>query len=599
MATKIEAASLINTVRYRTDRTSLKRVRAEMKALQQAFSKTHNTIAKTRQKADKQAADASLREGNRAIAAQAKASQKALQDDLKAKKKAEQAKQKAATQALKLQAEQQKKLDTVAENAMLARRKSQFQLGRIQGLSGAERYASIRHASDLVKQYEAGAISLKNLNGQLSQHLAIQKSIARNNSKQAKHSSGNRSNTSRRGSSNWVSGNVSALLPAGLIGPAAGAYLASQAYQASAQALSGAVERQRGRQQIAAQGGNNLEYQAVALESLKRTGFSLSAEKYADISKDVNEKIGELSVGTFKKDKTTGKETFSGGGELTDWVNIMTQRGGYSARDAVATLQSKKTPVELAVFLQSLKNGAKITDQEMTFLSENINDFSYITKSINEGGENVVATMKSLVNSGLSLSNTEQQRISELGQIAAAWTQISDAGEDRFAVGFSEALRDAKINSESLSAGLADLQPVMKGLGRAAGEMTSALVDAGGAIAKFVSWISEKLGTQQDLNSSGWYYNDSPLGRAVNWFKGDTSAFTPNSIYNDFAANNLKSSPAMSYQPAVPELKSDININVTADSAAFENAFRSTAEQHIQWAFDDQTFQISQSISGN
>jgi hypothetical protein len=35
----------------------------------------------------------------------------------------------------------------------------------------------------------------------------------------------------------------------------------------------------------------------------KRTGFNMSYEKYADISKDVQDKQGHLSLGEWKTDK--------------------------------------------------------------------------------------------------------------------------------------------------------------------------------------------------------------------------------------------------------------------------------------------------------
>lgn len=77
---------------------------------------------------------------------------------------------------------------TQQENADLARKRAAFTLGRLQNMSGADRYAAIKQANAIVDAYARGNQSLKSMNQALSQHLSTQRSIARNNSKQAKQS---------------------------------------------------------------------------------------------------------------------------------------------------------------------------------------------------------------------------------------------------------------------------------------------------------------------------------------------------------------------------------------------------------------------------
>ena len=123
-----------------------------------------------------------------------------------------------------MQLQQQAKTTKVNENAMLAQRKALFDIGRLQGLHGAERFQAIKHAQSLVNQYQQGAISLRDMNQQLSQHLTTQRAIARNNTKQAKQS-GKKSKAGRSGSSGWLSQNVNAIVPQQLLSGAAGVYL--------------------------------------------------------------------------------------------------------------------------------------------------------------------------------------------------------------------------------------------------------------------------------------------------------------------------------------------------------------------------------------
>ncbi|MBC2873140.1 hypothetical protein H7U18_18375 [Klebsiella pneumoniae] len=58
-------------------------------------------------------------------------------------------------------------------------------------MDGASRYQAIKQANAIVDAYARGNQSLKSMNQALSQHLVTQRSIARNNSKQAKQSGKN------------------------------------------------------------------------------------------------------------------------------------------------------------------------------------------------------------------------------------------------------------------------------------------------------------------------------------------------------------------------------------------------------------------------
>ncbi|SQC15048.1 Uncharacterised protein [Klebsiella pneumoniae] len=77
-------------------------------------------------------------------------------------------------------------------------------------------------------------------------------------------------------------------------------------YAISSQAISDSLARNQGRKMISSMGLNPLEADAVIQETLKRTGFNMSYEKISDISKDVQDKIGQLSLGEWKQIKKQG-----------------------------------------------------------------------------------------------------------------------------------------------------------------------------------------------------------------------------------------------------------------------------------------------------
>ncbi|SQI83897.1 Uncharacterised protein [Klebsiella oxytoca] len=226
MATKVEAATLVNRIVYKSDLNSLKKVRNDMKKLQQEFSKSNNQVAKAKQAADKQVYQQQLKQ-QRDIDKQQK--QAAKQAAVDAKNKQIEARKLAAAQsrAAKIQMQQQAKTAKISENARLAERKALFDIGRMVGLNAAQRFTAARHAQNLVSQYQQGAISLRDLNSQMAIHIAQQKALARHQRKQAKQSG----QPPKRGSSGWLSRQASAFIPGEILGPTAAAYAAQQAYQ--------------------------------------------------------------------------------------------------------------------------------------------------------------------------------------------------------------------------------------------------------------------------------------------------------------------------------------------------------------------------------
>ncbi|ENQ2732650.1 hypothetical protein ACEOT6_001276 [Klebsiella pneumoniae] len=602
--TQITASTLVNKIVYRTDLNSLKKVRNDMKKLQQEFSKSHNQVAKAKQAADKQIHQQQLKQ-QRDIDKQQK--QAAKQAAVDAKAKANEQKKLAAAQsrAAKIQMQQQQKQASVAENARLKERKALFDIGRIEGLNGAQRFTAARHAQNLVSQYQQGVLSLKDLNQQMAIHMTQQKALARQQRRQAKQSG----QPHRKGSSGWLSRQASAFIPGEILGPTAAAYAAQQAYQIMAGTLAGAIERNQGRKMISSMGGNPLEADAARMETLKRTGFSMSYEKYSDISKDTQDKIGQLSLGQWTKDKQ-GKASFSGGGEMSDWLQIMVNRGGYSQEGALKTLQNIKGPVELAVLLKSLQKSAKLTESEFTALAEVINDFSYLAKSVDASGKNVIDTMNMMINSGLALNSQQQKSIDNLSQMSIVFDNARNALGDQFAASFSKGLEDLGINTQNLSSEMGSLVPLVKDLGTGTAQTVKGFKDLLDVLSIITEWKNKLLGTdkpedQNIFQQGATFVGESLLppgvldmaGKVKAWLTPEGNSVAAQAQSGTLMNQMMPTTPSMQYQPIIPDLKADFNLTVTP-SDEFGMMVEAVADKRIEWAFDDQNFQINQSILG-
>lgn len=603
MATKVEAATLVNRIVYKSDLNSLKKVRNDMKKLQQEFSKSNNQVAKVKQQADKQVHQQQIKQQREIDKQQKQAAKQAAAD---AKAKANEQKKLAAAQsrAAKIQMQQQQKQASVAENARLKERKALFDIGRIEGLNGAQRFTAARHAQNLVSQYQQGVLSLKDLNQQMAIHMTQQKALARQQRRQAKQSG----QPHRKGSSGWLSRQASAFIPGEILGPTAAAYAAQQAYQIMAGTLAGAIERNQGRKMISSMGGNPLEADAARMETLKRTGFSMSYEKYSDISKDTQDKIGQLSLGQWTKDRQ-GKASFSGGGEMSDWLQIMVNRGGYSQEGALKTLQNIKGPVELAVLLKSLQKSAKLTESEFTALAETINDFSYLAKSVDSNGQNVIDTMNMMINSGLALNSQQQKSIDNLSQMSIVFDNARNSLGDQFAASFSKGLEDLGINTQNLSSEMGTLVPLVKDLGAGTAQTVKGFKDLLDVLSIITEWKNKILGEKPEerniFQQGATFVGESLLppgvldmaGKVKAWLTPEGNSVAAQAQSGALMNQIMPATPAMSYQPVIPDLKADFNLTVNP-SPEFGMMVEAVADKRIEWAFDDQNFQINQSILG-
>ncbi|HBV3396439.1 hypothetical protein KZ659_10895 [Klebsiella pneumoniae] len=599
MATKVEAATLVNRIVYKSDLNSLKKVRNDMKKLQQEFSKSNNQVAKAKQAADKQVYQAQIKQ-QREIDKQQKQAAKQQAADAKAKQIEARKLAAAQSKAAKIQMQQQQKQASVAENSRLKERKSLFDIGRIEGLNAAQRFTAARHAQNLVSQYQKGAISLRDMNQQMAIHMTQQKALARQQRRQAKQSG----QPPKRGSSGWLSRQASAFIPGEILGPVAGAYAAQQAYQIMAGTLQGAIERNQGRKMIQSFGGNDLEYMSLRRASLATTGFDISREKYADISKDWLDKQGDLSFGNTDKNGN-----FTGGGELSDLVNVMRQRLGYTNQGAVAKLNSFKTPVEFAVFMRGLRDAGKVTQQEFVNFGERINDMSYVLNSVSSGGENLLKIQNELVDSHLALTTAQQKSINNLTEMSAVFNQAKESLGDQFAASFSKGLEDLGINTQNLSSEMGSLVPLVKDLGTGTAQTVKGFKDLLDVLSIITEWKNRLLGEKPEerniFQQGATFVGESLLppgvldmaGKVKAWLTPEGNSVAAQAQSGALMNQMMPATPAMQYQPVIPDLKADFNLTVNP-SPEFGMMVEAVADKRIEWAFDDQNFQINQSILG-
>lgn len=597
--TQITASTLVNKIVYRTDINSLKKVRNDMRKLQKEFSKSHSQVAKVKQQAAKQIHQQQIKQ-QREIDKQQKQAAKQAAADAKAKQNEQKKLAAAQSRALKIQQQQAKRVATQQENADLARKRAAFTLGRLQNMSGADRYTAIKQANAIVDAYARGNQSLKSMNQALSQHLTTQRSIARNNAKQAKQSG----KAKKSGSSGWLSRQASAFIPGEILGPTAAAYAAQQAYQIMAGTLQGAIERNQGRKMIQSFGGNDLEYMSLRRASLATTGFDISREKYADISKDWLDKQGDLSFGNTDKNGN-----FTGGGELSDLVNVMRQRLGYTNQGAVAKLNSFKTPVEFAVFIRGLRDAGKVTQQEFVNFGERINDMSYVLNSVSSGGENLLKIQNELVDSHLALTTAQQKSINNLTEMSAVFNQAKESLGDQFAASFSKGLDDLGINTQNLSSEMGSLVPLVKDLGTGTAQTVKGFKDLLDVLSIISEWKNRLLGEKPEdrniLQQGATFVGESLLppgvldmaGKVKAWLTPEGNSVAAQAQSGTLMNQMMPTTPSMQYQPIIPDLKADFNLTVTP-SDEFGMMVEAVADKRIEWAFDDQNFQINQSILG-
>lgn len=163
--------------------------------------------------------------------------------------------------------------------------------------------------------------------------------------------------------------------------------------------------------------------QAVA----QKNGFNLTADKFSDMSKDVYDKVGDLSQGEFKKDKKTGEYKYSGGGEFSDIINLVMKKTKGSNADkkaagesVLANLQKLENAQDFAAYIDKLGQAANLTRAEMTQLAETVNDGSWL---LGVSTKDIQANFQRLKDAGLVLSEQERKNVEGLQALGAEFVR--------------------------------------------------------------------------------------------------------------------------------------------------------------------------------
>ncbi|NYY80150.1 hypothetical protein DMH27_02205 [Raoultella planticola] len=246
---------MVNVVKFKTDRASLKAVRNDMKKLQKSFLKQRN-YSQSKNAGSKQAYTAQMQQ-QKQVQQQQKQAAKQTAVDAKAK----------ANEQKKISGGQTRFENSTATDKEGGNSTGKCRLSKKTCCLPAWTPQNMRRSRSLRCDQTGkrprgclctGNTSLKSMTQALSQHLVTQRSIAR--------IMPNRPNNQVR-EKIWLiwlaKSPASAFIPGEILGPTAAACAAQQAYQIISGTLAGAIERNQGRKMISSMGLNPLEADAA------------------------------------------------------------------------------------------------------------------------------------------------------------------------------------------------------------------------------------------------------------------------------------------------------------------------------------------------
>ncbi|MFU1870021.1 chemotaxis protein [Citrobacter portucalensis] len=351
------------------------------------------------------------------------------------------------------------------------------------------------------------------------------------------------------------------------------------------QTLQGSLERSRDIKKLEQYGLGQLEFAAIQDLAMSRAGYSLSADKLADLNKDTTEKAGELlNTGSFKRNKKTGEVTFSGGGEFADIINnVLKSTNGNQkvAQKVIGEIQTMNFP-EFILYLKQLQKTFKWTDNAVRHLAEAVNDASVFLGVFDDEGRRVIDRMQQLASEGWSLSDAQQVNLDKLAALGAEYNRVQTSLADHFSASFVEGLGQYATNTDTLRQSMTGLIPIADNLGQSLGELTTNIlawassigeelrkgstlpdavynttVDEGGNAA--AEWVKENIG-----------FDPRTVGQTLKQIYPWLDSSSPNNIGTGTAWDGLALNvPGLNYQGQQPQplLKPTFSIPTIADTA--------------------------------
>ncbi len=360
-------------------------------------------------------------------------------------------------------------------------RKSALTLANVNGADVATRYKAISAAKEALKAQKEGRYTVEEtrfemarVTTELRKQARLQQRITRE--QKAAGVRAGRVRTESRG------GSVG-LAAAGVIGGAA--LVGSMGVSRVGQTLQGSLERSRDVKKLQQYGISNLEFAALQDLSMSRVGYSLSADKLADLNKDTTEKAGELlNTGSFKRNKKTGQVNFSGGGEFADIINnVLTSTNGNQkvAQKVIGELQKLDFPTFIT-YLKQLQKTFGWTDRQVRHLAEAVNDGSVFLEVFNDEGQGLIQRMHQLASEGWTLSDAQQANLDKLAALGAEYNRVQTSLADHFSASFVEGLGQYASNTDTLRQNMTGLIPISDALGVAFGELTTNILSFAGRV---------------------------------------------------------------------------------------------------------------------
>ena len=401
-------------------------------------------------------------------------------------------------------------------------RRSALTLANVNGADVATRYKAISAAKEALKAQkeerytvEETRFEMARITTELRKQARLQQRITRE-----QKAAGVRAGRVRTESRGGRAG----LAAAGVIGGAS--LVGSMGVSRVGQTIQGSLERSRDVKKLQQYGISNLEFAALQDLSMSRVGYSLSADKLADLNKDTTEKAGELlNTGSFKRNKKTGQVNFSGGGEFADIINnVLTSTNGNQkvAQKVIGELQKLPFP-EFITYLKQLQKTFKWTDNQTRHLAEAVNDGSVFLEVFNDEGQGLIQRMHQLASEGWTLSDAQLANLDKLAALGAEYSRVQMSLADHFSASFLQGLGEYAANTDTLRQKMTGLIPISDALGVALGELTTNILS-------FAGRVGEELKKGATLPDAVYtsVVDDSANG-AADWIKEKTG-FDPRSI---------------------------------------------------------------------
>ncbi|CAI1082755.1 Uncharacterised protein [Serratia quinivorans] len=460
MALRVNAATLINTVRYDTDMQSFRKVKKQMEELKKAMTakSTMGNVfnAKQVQREAKQAV-AAVKQANKQVQREMQNAQKrykitlpnqgkggsgtgmvgtAVGDPAMVKRQTQAMAQQTADAKLlaKQQADAAKKRAVATRvdlNATMKQERALYNIQRMQGLDAAQKYQAAKAAQEIANQYRRGESDLRSMNHQmamLTQKTRDAATAARRLQRVQKPH-----NAVGRGGFGF-----------GGLATGAGAYLAGGAALAGVAGAGyaglNAAKQSTGRNMQYSLAAKNSNTYASVIQAMVKYGReqgvdSANPEKIADNFKDISEKLGDFQNNATWNAK---KNEWSGGGAVGDVANQL----GLDKK----TIDSyKDRPLEFLNLIQNQGKKLGLSVNQINNLFEGLgDDLLYYRPLFENDGAALVQSLKDMKEAGTMLTPEMIAASQKLNQFGIALDMQTSALQDKFSLGIADAIGSTK-----------------------------------------------------------------------------------------------------------------------------------------------------------